>query len=59
MTPIKCFRIKGLQVFTEDFAGLRELVCICPNEQMRDWLVAALVHFHKRKVLDWNDEYNG
>lgn len=54
MTPIRCFRVKNLEIYTEDWAGIRELVATCPDEGKRDWLLSNLVAYHQRNYYDWD-----
>lgn len=55
MTPIMCFRVKGLQLYSQDYVGNRKLVADCPDEETLTWLVNSLVVFHKVSVLQWDD----
>lgn len=56
MTTMKCFRIKNLEIYTEDTVGNRELICICPNKDVHEWLIGSLTAFHIRTpVLDFGE----
>lgn len=56
MTPIKCFRRLGNLLFTEDYAGVRMLICLCETDTQADWLAVTLTMAHHRPVLGWDDE---
>jgi len=55
MTPIMCFRVKGLELWTQGYSGARLLVATCPDEQQHEWLVNCMVVFHSCKALQWDD----
>lgn len=54
LTPIFCFRIKDLEVWTQDYAGNREHVATSPNEDKHAWLINCLVSYHGRNVYQWD-----
>lgn len=51
MTPMKCFRIDQLEIYTEDMTGKWELVATADNEAKRDWLISSLRKFHVETPL--------
>lgn len=54
-TPMKCFRILGMEIYTEDMTGYVELVCTARDQDMLDWLMSSLVSFHTSvPTLTWN-----
>jgi hypothetical protein len=57
ITPIKCFRKHNLELYTEDMAGIRQLICTAANEMQLLWLISSLEAFHRRHTLDWDEEY--
>lgn len=57
MTPIKCFRINDLQIWTEDYAGHRELICLSATKAHLHFVLYSLTNFHTVKTLNfYNDE---
>lgn len=54
MTPIMCFRVKDFELWTQDYAGGRELIATCPNEEKHTWLVNCMVSYHKRNAYGWD-----
>ena len=55
MTPFMCFRIRDLELWTQDYIGHRTHVATCPDQDALEWLVNCLVAFHNRNVLQWDD----
>lgn len=55
MTPIRCFRVKELELYSEDWSGERTLIATCPDQKQLEWLVSCMVTYHNRKVLQWDD----
>jgi len=58
MTPIRQLVVEGLEIYTEDWMGRRELIATCPNETIHTWLVNCLVTYHKVNVVPWTEEEN-
>lgn len=55
MTPIRYLRVKGNEIYTEDYAGNRTLVATCPTYQL-NWVVQSIAGFHKSvQVLEWDE----
>lgn len=55
MTPLFCLRVKDLELYTQDYAGIRTFVCTASSQAQLEWLVGSLVVFHRTKVLQWDD----
>jgi len=57
MTPLKCFRVKGNEIYTENYMREPELIATCPTDKL-DWVVNSLQGFHKDiPVLDWDEPW--
>jgi len=58
MTPIKCFRVRGLEFYTEDYAGKRELICIALSPGKLEWLISAVRAFHSsvKDLKQWEED---
>lgn len=50
VTPLKKLILDGLAIFTEDFAGVRTLVCVAEGEDQANWLINSLAGYHKVEV---------
>lgn len=50
MTPLKRIIWDGFAVYTEDHAGITQLVCVGANERQTEWLVNSLKEYHKVPV---------
>lgn len=52
MTPIMHFLVneEKLELWTEDYSGIRTLVATSPTREGFEWLVNCTVSFHKCKV---------
>ena len=60
MTPIRCLRVRqtvaGWEIYTEDYAGNKNLVASSPNVAAHQWLVDSLTGYHKVSVMQWDEE---
>lgn len=51
MTPIKAIVVVGTAIYTEDWAGLRELQCVGASPEKAEWVAAGLSKYHKVDVF--------
>lgn len=50
VTPLKKLILDGFALYTEDFAGIKTLVCVAVDEAQAQWLAGSLSTFHKVEV---------
>jgi hypothetical protein len=55
MTPMKCFYIKDLELYTEDMTGRQELVATFPHYDSLYFVVSALRKFHTETPTLFHD----
>lgn len=50
-TPIKRLVSKGLEIYSEDWAGKQVLICTAADQTQCDWLTWTISRFHQVDFL--------